>query len=130
MVPDKPGISCQVFPGGTPHPEFKTTLFRKEKGPKTFRIMCIGSSSMFGTPYDMNANIPGIPSETAPSLLPRDRELEVVNWGASAINSNVVRFCPRLYAIQADLVLVYLGDNEYYGPDGIGASFLENLCRW
>jgi len=116
----------KYFPAGTPLiPEFKTTLFRKEKGPKTFRIMCIGSSSMFGTPYDMNANIPGILRKQLRHSYP-GIELEVVNWGASAINSNVIRdFAPRLLPFRPDLVLVYLGHNEYYGPDGIGASFLE-----
>ena len=125
----------KYFPAGTPLiPEFKTTLFRKEKGPRTFRIMCLGSSSMFGTPYDMNANIPGIVRKQLRHLYP-DLEFEVINWGASAINSNVVRdFAPLLLSYHPDLVLIYLGHNEYYGPDGVGASFLEKflpfLTRW
>jgi tetratricopeptide (TPR) repeat protein len=126
---------AKYFPAGTPLiPEFKTTLFRKEKGPGTFRIMCLGSSSMFGTPYDMNANIPGIVRKQLRHLSP-DIEFEVINWGASAINSNVVRdFAPLLLPFHPDLVLVYMGHNEYYGPDGVGASFLEKhlpfLTRW
>jgi tetratricopeptide (TPR) repeat protein len=125
----------KYFPAGTPLiPEFKTTLFRKQKGPQTFRIMCLGSSSMFGTPYDMNANIPGIVRKQLRHLYP-DVEFEVINWGASAINSNVVRdFAPLLLAFHPDLVLLYMGHNEYYGPDGVGASFLEKqlpmLTRW
>lgn len=126
---------AKYFPAGTPLiPEFKTTLFRKEKGPRTFRIMCLGSSSMFGTPYDMNANIPGIVRKQLRHLYP-DLEFEVINWGASAINSNVVRdLAPLLLLYHPDLVIVYMGHNEYYGPDGVGASFLEKhlpvLTRW
>ena len=95
---------AKYFPAGTPLiPEFKTTLFRKEKGPRTYRIMCLGSSSMFGTPYDMNANIPGIVRKQLRHLYP-DIEFEVINWGASAINSNVVRdFAPLLLSFHPDL---------------------------
>jgi tetratricopeptide (TPR) repeat protein len=116
----------KYFPPGTPLiPEFKTSLFRKEKTPTTFRIMCLGSSSMFGTPYDMNANIPGIVTTQLRRLYP-EIEFEVVNWGASAINSNVMRdFAPELLQYRPDLVLVYMGHNEFYGPDGVGASFIE-----
>ena len=117
---------AKYFPAGTPLiPEFKATLFRKEKTPGTFRIMCLGSSSMFGTPYDMNANIPGIVRKQLRRFYP-DIEFEVINWGASAINSNVIRdIAPQLLQYKPDLVLVYMGHNEYYGPDGVGASFVE-----
>ena len=34
----------KYFPSGSPlRPEFKTALFRKEKTPSTFRVMCLGS---------------------------------------------------------------------------------------
>ena len=118
----------KYFPPGFPViPEFKTTLFRKEKTPHTFRVVALGSSSMFGTPYDMNANIPGIVRKQLRHLYP-EVEFEVVNWGASAINSNVIRdFVPSLLTFHPDLVLVYMGHNEYYGPDGVGASYPEKL---
>jgi tetratricopeptide (TPR) repeat protein len=115
-------------------PEFKTTLFRKTKLAGALRVMCLGSSTMFGTPYDMNANVGGIVRKQLRRLLP-GREVEVINWGASAINSNVVRdFAPALLAYQPDLVLVYMGHNEFYGPDGVGAPWLEKrvpfLAGW
>ena len=113
---------AKYFPAGSPMvPEFKTILFRKEKLPQTFRVMCLGSSTMFGTPYDMNANIPGILRRQLRHRYPKT-EWEVMNCGASAINSNVVRdLAPDLLAFRPDLVLIYMGHNEYYGPDGIGA---------
>lgn len=118
----------RYFPANSPLvPEFKTVLFRKEKLPGTFRVFCLGSSSMFGTPYDMNANIPGILRRQLRHRYP-DTEWEVINLGASAINSNVVRdIAPELLRFAPDLVLIYMGHNEYYGPDGLGASFLEKM---
>lgn len=122
------GFAAKYFSPGTPViPEFKPTLFRRQKPAGTLRIMCLGSSSMFGTPYDMNANIPGIVRKQLRHLYPAV-EFEVINWGASAINSNVIRdFAPRLLQYAPDLVLIYMGHNEYYGPDGVGASFLEKF---
>lgn len=122
------GLLRKYFPVNSPMvPEVKTTLFRKVKRPETFRVMCLGGSTMFGTPYDMSANIQGILRKQLRHRHP-ERELEVVNWGASAINSNVVRdMLPRLLRYAPDLVIVYMGHNEFYGPDGVGASWPEKV---
>lgn len=106
-------------------PEFKPTLFRKEKTPETFRILCIGESSMFGVPYQMTSTIPGIVRKQLRHIYP-GKEIEVINLGASAINTNVILDLSRDFlSFQPDLVLLYAGHNEFYGPDGVGASFLE-----
>ena len=106
-------------------PEFKPTLFRKEKTPDTFRILCIGESSMFGVPYQMTSTIPGIVRKQLRHLYP-GKEIEVINLGASAINTNVILdFSRDFLSFEPDLVLLYAGHNEFYGPDGVGASFLE-----
>jgi len=113
----------KYFPSGSPlMPEFKTALFRKEKSPSTFRVMCLGSSTMFGTPYDMNANIQGILRRQLRHRYP-SLEWEVINWGASAINSNVVRdFADDLLEFKPDLIIVYMVHNDYYGRIGWSAS--------
>jgi hypothetical protein len=80
---------------------------------------------MFGVPYQMNASIPGIVRKQLRALYP-DKEFEVINFAASAINTNVILdFAPELIAFEPDLVLLYTGHNEMYGPDGVGVSFLE-----
>ncbi|MGB6034063.1 MAG: tetratricopeptide repeat protein [Bacteroidota bacterium] len=120
------GYLGKYFPAGTPVvPEFKPSLFRRQKTDRVFRVMCLGGSTMFGTPYLMTANIPGILRKQLRHLHP-NREIEVINWGASAINSNVVRqLTEEILEFEPDLVLIYMGHNEFYGPDGVGASFLE-----
>lgn len=125
------GYLKKYLPSNTPLiPEFKTSLFKKNKDSSLFRIMCLGESSMFGTPYDMNANIPGIVRKQLRHQYP-DKEIEVINWGASAINSNVIYDLSRhLLDYEPDLILVYLGHNEFYGPDGVGASFIERHLPW
>lgn len=115
-------------------PEFKPSLFLKEKKKNSLRIFCLGESSMFGVPYQMTANIPGILRTQLRRLYP-EKEIEVVNLGASAINTNVIRnFAHELLRFQPDIILIYTGHNEFYGPDGIGASWVEKqfpfLTRW
>lgn len=116
----------KYFPPRNPLvPELKPALLQKEKAPQTFRVICLGGSTMFGTPYQMTANIPGILRRQLRHAYP-DRYIEVLNAGASAINSNViVDLSKHLASLAPDLVVIYMGHNEYYGPDGVGAGFLE-----
>jgi hypothetical protein len=106
-------------------PDLRSTVFRKTKNRNTYRIVCLGSSSMFGTPYEMNANIAAIVRKQLRHLFP-EKDIEVINLGASAINSNVILdLFKNIINFQPDLVLVYMGHNEFYGPDGAGASYLQ-----
>lgn len=106
-------------------PEFKPAIFRKEKHPNSYRVVCLGGSSMFGTPYQMTCTISGILRRQLRHLYPQ-RDIEVINFGASAINSQVIKqFVPEILQFQPDLVLIYMGHNEFYGPDGVGATWLE-----
>jgi tetratricopeptide (TPR) repeat protein len=120
------GCLKKYFSGNAPLiPEFKTSLFRRQKQMNTFRVFCLGESSMFGTPYQMTCNIPGMVRKQLRHLYP-EREIEVVNWGASAINTNVIADLSKdLVRFRPDLVLIYTGHNEFYGPGGMGASFIE-----
>src|SRR4030042_4198192 len=69
-------------------PEFKPSLFRKQKLPTTYRVICLGGSSLFGTLYQMPATISGILRRQLRQLYPH-LDIEVINFGASAINSQV-----------------------------------------
>ena len=116
----------RYFPANAPMvPELKPSLIRAQKGKGTFRVFCIGESSMFGTPYELSATIPALVRKQLRHLFPAT-EVEVVNFGASAINSNVVAdLAPLLAGLDPDVVLIYLGHNEFYGPDGVGAPWIE-----
>ncbi|HXX64364.1 MAG TPA: hypothetical protein VEO56_11275 [Bacteroidota bacterium] len=115
-------------------PEIKPSILRKAKANNAVRVFCIGESSMAGTPYEFSATIPALIRKQLRHLMP-GREVEVVNFGASAINSNVIAdLAPQLAALRPDIVLIYTGHNEFYGPDGVGASWIEKrfpaLTRW
>jgi tetratricopeptide (TPR) repeat protein len=120
------GYLRKYFPATvTALPEFKPSLMKQHKTAHGFRVMCIGESSMFGTPYAMDATIPALLRKQLRHLCP-DRDIEVINLGAAAVNSNVVLdITKHLFELQPDLILLYVGHNEFYGPDGVGAPLLE-----
>lgn len=120
------GYLRRYFPPGTPLiPEFKPALMHAVKPPGAIRIFCLGGSSMFGTPYQMTATIPGVLRKQLRHVRP-EADIEVLNFGASAINSNVLLDLSReLRRYRPDMVVLYAGHNEFYGPDGIGAGPLE-----
>ncbi len=116
----------KYFPANSPLiPELKPTIVRALKDSGEFRLLCLGESSMFGTPYQNDATIPAILQKQLRHLYPK-REISVINLGASAINTNVIAdFLPQTLELKPDAVIIYTGHNEFYGPDGIGASWLE-----
>ncbi len=93
--------------------------FPAVKGQETCRIFILGESAAMGTPE------PAFAFGRMLEAMLRDRypgvRFEVVNAAMTAINSNVVlpiaRECIRC---QADLLLVYMGNNEVIGPYGPG----------
>jgi len=114
------------FPAGSPLiPELKSTYVRKAKRRNSLRVLCLGESAMFGVPFQLAATIPALVRKQLRHLYP-DREIEVVNLGASAINTNVIReMVPQFLSLEPDVVLVYTGHNEFYGPEGVGVSWIE-----
>jgi hypothetical protein len=116
----------RYFPASAPMvPELKPALMRARKTKEVFRVFCIGESSMFGTPYELSATIPALVRKQLRHLYPGS-EIEVLNFGASAINSNVIEdLAPALADLNPDAVLLYFGHNEFYGPDGVGAPWIE-----
>jgi len=79
------------FPAGSLLiPGLQSTYVRKSKCQNSLRILWLGESSMFGVPFQYAAAIPALVRKQLRHLYP-DLEIEVVNLGASAINSNVIR---------------------------------------
>lgn len=93
-----------------------------EKTEGTYRIFVLGASAAQGFPapdYGMARMLAVMLQEKYP-----DVDFEVTNAAIPAISSHVVlpiiRDCSRL---QADLFVIYLGNNEVVGPYGAGTVF-------
>lgn len=93
----------------------------KEKQKNSFRVFVVGASSAAGYPYLSSASFSKFIRKKL-EILYHEKIIEVANFSMSAINSYTVRdLMPELLKKQPDLLLIYLGHNEYYGALGIGS---------
>lgn len=125
-----PEVKQRYFAQSSFNPSTSQELFQVPKPAGTFRIFCLGGSTMVGYPYWFNA---------APSSFLRDRlrrifpsrHIEVVNVGMTAINSfAVVDMARDLLRYEPDLFLVYDGHNEFYGGLGVASHETVGGVRW
>ncbi|GJQ62355.1 MAG: hypothetical protein SCALA702_14080 [Melioribacteraceae bacterium] len=105
-----------------PVPNIYPQEFEAEKSENTFRIFCLGGSTTAGFPYEMTVPFPKqlelILEEDYP-----DRKFEVINLGLSAVNSfTVLDWIPDVLEHEPDLIIIYMGHNEFYGAYGTGST--------
>lgn len=103
-------------------PDARDGIFQYEKAQNTIRIFCLGGSTTAGFPYQYNATFPSLLNDRLESLFPQ-KKFEIINFGISAINSySVLDFSRELIKYQPDLVLIYMGHNEFYGALGVAST--------
>ena len=96
--------------------------FRKHKSPETFRIFVLGESTTLGYPYMNNASFHRFLLYRLMHSFP-DKEFEIINLSLTAVNSyTVLGFAKELGAYEPDAVMIYCGQNEYYGTLGVGST--------
>lgn len=116
------------LPGAAPE------KFAREKSPAAFRIFCLGGSSTAGFPFDCQVPFPQQLKFLLSRAYPGYR-FEVLNLGISAVNSfTVLDLLPEILDKEPDLLLIYMGHNEFYGAYGsassIGVGQNERLVRF
>ena len=96
--------------------------FRKRKSPETFRIFVLGESTTLGYPYMYNVSFHRWLSYRLMHTFP-EKQFEIVNLSLTAVNSyTVLGFAKELVNHEPDAVLIYCGQNEYYGTLGVGST--------
>jgi lysophospholipase L1-like esterase len=116
-----PSVGARYFSGPSFAPAPSTEYFRVPKPAGTFRIFCLGGSTVVGYPYWHNASFSSFLRERLRRIFP-GRDFEVINLGMTAINSyTVLDFVRELPAYDPDLIIVYDGHNEFYGALGAGS---------
>ncbi|MBN2425904.1 MAG: tetratricopeptide repeat protein [Calditrichaceae bacterium] len=103
-------------------PEPIEQTFPVNKNNSTLRIVCLGGSTTAGFPFAENINFPYFIKKKL-NLRYLKLKSEVINLGMSAIGSTVVLdFVRQLKTIKPDLVLIYMGHNEFYGALGTAST--------
>lgn len=97
-------------------------MFLQPKLPDTYRIFCLGASTTIGYPYMYNGSYPSLLKDRLSVLFP-EKNIEVINLGITAVTSyTVLDFIKELVKHQPDLILIYIGHNEFYGALGAGST--------
>jgi len=109
-------------------------LFKKKKDPNTCRIFVLGESTTIGYPYFFNASFHRWLQYRLMHTF-AEKNFEIINLSLTAVNSyTILGFSKELVNFQPDAVLIYVGQNEYYGALGVGSTqsvavnpFLTNI---
>ncbi len=97
-------------------------IFLKEKPENTFRVFVMGSSVVYGFPYDRNLMFSRILHQQLEDAYP-SKNMEVVNTSVTAVNTYTLRdFTGEILKQDPDAILIYEGHNEFYGALGSGSS--------
>jgi len=132
-----PEVSYRYFFSTKNIPFSVESFIYKEKKENSFRVFVLGASSGAGYPYHSSASMSKFIRKKLEILYP-DITIEVPNISMSAINSYTIRdLVPEIIKKKPDLILIYLGHNEYYGALGVGSfeslgtsRFLINTTLW
>lgn len=97
-------------------------IFLENKTPNTFRIFVMGSSTVFGFPYERNLMFSRILHQRLEAAYP-EKNIEVINTSITAINSfTLLDYIGQILEQKPDAILIYAGHNEFYGAFGIGSN--------
>jgi hypothetical protein len=129
-----PDIANKYFSGINNIPFSTESFLLKNKPSNSFRIITLGASSGAGYPYQNSGSFTKYIRKAFQYELPT-KKIEVANISMAAINSfTILDLLPGVLGKKPDLILIYLGHNEYYGALGVGSSqsignsrFITNL---
>ena len=105
-------------------------MFLKEKPDSSFRVFVMGSSVVYGFPYERNLMFSRILHARMEDKWP-DLKIEMVNTAITAINSfTLLDYTPQILREEPDAILIYAGHNEFYGAFGIGSNETMSKSRF
>ncbi len=117
-----PQIGYRYFHNSEFVPYAANDIFLKVKPKNGIRIFVLGGSSAAGFPYEPAGTFAKYFKKRMKLVYPQ-KSIEVVNLAMTAVNSYTVNdLMEGVIDQEPDLVLIYMGHNEYYGALGAGSS--------
>jgi tetratricopeptide (TPR) repeat protein len=100
-------------------------VFDEKKKANAFRVFVLGGSSAAGYPFSPLGSFSHYLQDRLKLLYP-ESTIEVINISMTAVNSYTMRdLFPGVIEYKPDLIVIYVGHNEYYGALGVGS--MESL---
>ena len=98
------------------------SFISKKKLANEVRIIVMGASTTVGFPYGHEIAFPKILQKKLQCRFP-SKKISVINIGLTSINTyTVLEMTDEAIKIEPDFVLLYSGQNEFYGRYGVGSS--------
>lgn len=117
-----PDASKKYFTEQAIAPTGNREPFKKVKDSNTCRIFVLGESTTIGYPYFHNGSFHRWLQYRLRQSFP-GRSYEIINLSLTGVNSyTVLGFAKELVDYEPDAVLIYSGQNEYYGALGVGST--------
>lgn len=100
----------------------ETRRFDLPRPSNCLRIVVIGGSTVQGFPWPSELSFPRHLEVILSKQLP-GRKVEVLNAGITSINSfSIADLVREAAAAEPQLIIVYTGHNEFYGPGGVAST--------
>lgn len=116
-----PEIGKRYFSDHEPH--IAKNLFLKEKPESSLRLVVVGSESAAGFPFASSLSFPSQLARHFRLNFPQFH-CEIISVALTGTNSfQYVDFMKEIRDIDPDLVLLYGGHNEFFGPYGVASSY-------
>lgn len=118
-----PNIAKKYFNGVNNIPFSTESFLLKQKPQNSFRIIVLGASSGAGYPYQNSGSFSKYLRKSLELTYPA-KMVEVANISMAAINSyTILDLLSGVISKKPDLIIIYLGHNEYYGVLGAGSNY-------
>lgn len=112
------GRFFHIGPGGVVRPA-NFQVLPAEKPAESKRILCLGESTTAGFPFPAHGAFPALLQQLLTERQPRQK-WEVTNLGVTALSaSSVASFIEEALEVEPDVLVIYLGHNEFYGVGGV-----------
>jgi len=116
---NQPGLSTFFFQNLTIPGSMEEQVFTMPKRPGTVRVFILGESAARGFPQPRNLAASSFFQAMLEDVWD-DRQPEVLNLGTTALASFPLMYIAReVLRLDPDLVIVYAGNNEFYGAHGV-----------
>jgi len=117
-----PDASKKYFQNQTIATTGNQERFKKIKDTNAIRIFVLGESTTIGYPYFHNGSFHRLLLYRLMHEMPR-KNFEIINVSLTAVNSyTILGFAKEVVNYHPDAVLIYTGQNEYYGALGVGST--------